>query len=88
MYTQNLNIKSNSVNASYKEFPNKNAIKQMQLLSACQKVDNTKANEKTKNSTGSGLDILMPVILAVLFSDCNIENEDIFTILISAILTL
>lgn len=93
MYTQNISIKSSCDNAKFKEFPNKNAIKQMQTLQNNQtKAENTKITVKTtncyQNKTQSSSSILMPLVLSLIFCDCDIDNQDIFTILLCGILAL
>lgn len=96
MYTQNISFKNSCENAEYKEFPNRNAIRQMQLIQNSQ--NSTETNQKqesskqvTKNITCNNekcSEILMPIILSLIFSDCNIDDNDIFTILLCGILTL
>lgn len=85
MYTQQYNVNKHQQNASFKEYPNRIAIQQMQKIQENEKSIN-KNNFIQNNS--SYLDKLIPALLFLLLSQDKIDNDEICYLIIAGILTL
>ena len=85
MYTQQYNVNKHQQNTSFKEYPNRIAIQQMQKIQENERSIN-KNNFIQNNS--SYLDKLIPALLFLLLSEDKIDNDEICYLIIAGILTL
>ena len=89
MYTQNNNLKNQSNNASYKEYPNKNAIMQMQQINKNVNITPSDLRDTIidttlpKENKQSSYDLLTTIILILILSDGKINNDTLYSLLIA-----